>query len=245
MANLINRLNIAAAVTCTAIFSATSLIAQDTIKRPVLSDPYTVENVVSAIAEATMRSKTADTEQLARFSQHEGAWDTFTRTDSILQQVSWPYGDCTDLTSLIPPPDDGWGLRSETLIVSLSAPKISDERAEVSFTYLDPSPELIGDDVFKTSQTVTITITSNPAASAAIKQSLANPALRDAMFTPGPYGYPVLPFSNAALLGDYTVDVVGTGMEHPSRYFAKIVKCAIDNGLIAEGVDPAELTEEP
>lgn len=210
-----------------------------------MSEPYVAENFVLAVAEATLRSEAANTEQLMRFSQHEGAWDTFTRTDPILQQVSWPYGKCTDLTSLIPPPDDGWGLRSETLLVSMSAPKTSDERVEVSFNYLDPSPELTDEDVFQTSQSVTITITSNPAASVAIKQSLANPALRDVMFTQGPYGYPVMPFGNAALLGNYTVDVVGTGMEHPSRYFAKIVKCAIDNGLIADGVDPAEFTEEP
>ena len=213
-------------------------MAQEATKRPVLSDVYVASDPLDAVAQAMLRSKLAEDEQLARFQAHDGGIDTFVRNDPILQRVSWPYETCTDLTSLLPSPIDGWGLRSETL--SNQAPNISDSFLQISFVTFDPSPDLRGNDVFATEQSVTITINADPGASAAFGIGFTDPALRDMLLTEGPYGYPILPYGgHSTLLGPYLVDVSGTGTENAALYFDRMVRCAIESGLIAEGLDPA------
>ncbi|WP_417247447.1 hypothetical protein [Celeribacter sp.] len=232
------------ATLCGLILGATGLAAQDASTRPVLSDAYVMDGLMMGIAEATERSKAAAAEQMTRYSQHDGPFESFVRNDPVLQRVSWPYGTCTDMLSLVPPPMEGWGLRSETLAVQ--SPNITDKFVEVSYVTFDASDDGQGDDLYASEQSVTITINADPAAAVTIGMGFTEPNMRAALLTDGPYGYPILPYGgHSTLLGPYLVDVTGTGIESSALYFDEMIRCAIDNGLIANGLDPATLTELP
>ncbi len=223
---------------------ASAVFAQDMPNRPILSERHVEPDVVTAIAAARERSVLANQEQIDRFSQFEGAIEDFKRTDPVLQQVSWPYGTCTDLHSLVPPPFDGWGLRSETLANEIQ------ETAEtffvINYVTFDQSSGLQDDDLYRAEQTVSISINGAPEVSTSFEMQYANPDLRNVLFVDGPYGYPVLPYDlNSAVLGQYLVRVTGTGEENATKYFQQIVRCAIDNGLIAKGIDPETLQDTP
>ncbi|WP_417250611.1 hypothetical protein [Celeribacter sp.] len=234
----------AIAALCGLILGAPSVAAQDAPTRPVFSEAYVVHGLMAGIAEATARSKAAAAEQTTRFSQHEGAFEAFVRSDPIVQQVNWPYGTCTDMLSLVPPPMDGWGLRSETLAVQ--TPNITDTFVEVSYVTFGASDDGQGDDVYASEQSVTITINADPAAAVTFGIGFSDPNMRAALLTDGPYGYPILPYGgHSTLLGPYLVGVTGTGTESPARYFEQMIRCAIDNGLIAEGLDLAIFSETP
>ncbi|WP_417269938.1 MULTISPECIES: hypothetical protein [Alphaproteobacteria] len=228
---------------CGVIFGA-SLAAQDVPTRPILSEAYVTDGLMAGIAEATERSKAANAEQMERYSQHDGPSESFVRNDPILQQVSWPYGTCTNMLSLVPPPIDGWGLRSETLAVQ--TPNITDTFVEVSYVTYGALDDLDSDDIYATEESVTITINADPAVAVTIGMGFRDPNLRAALLTDGPYGYPILPYGgHSTLLGPYLVDVTGTHSENPALYFEHMIRCAIDNGLIAEGLDPTTLSEMP
>ena len=69
------------------------------------------------------------------------------------------------------------------------------------------------------------------------------------MLMPGPYNYPIQKTppdypGSTVLLGDYLVQTDGTGRDM-DQYFEMIVKCGIDSGLIAEGVELSDLTTSP
>jgi hypothetical protein len=230
------------AALCGLVLGATSVAAQEARTRPVLSGAYVADSLMASIAEATARSKVANKEQIQRFSQYEGTVETFVRSDPILQQVSWPYGACTDMLSLVPPPMEGWGLRSETLAVQ--ALNITDTFVEIGYVTFDALDEGHGGDLHATEQSVSITINADPAAAGAFGIGFSDPNMRAALLTDGPHGYPILPYGgHSTLLGPYLVDVTGTGPENAALYFEKMIGCAIDNGLIAEGLDPETLTK--
>jgi len=234
----------AIAALCGLILGAPGVAAQDAPNRPVFSEAYVVDGLMAGIAEATARSKAAAAEQMTRFSQYEGALEAFVRNDPILQQVNWPYGTCTDMLSLVPPPMDGWGLRSETL--AIQTPNITDTFVEVSYVTFDASDDGQGDDVSAGEQSVTITINADPAAAVTFGIGFTDPNMRAALLTDGPYGYPILPYGgHTTLLGSYLVDVTGTDTEDAALYFGHMIRCAIDNDLIAKGLDPATLSEMP
>ncbi len=232
------------ATLCGLILGATGLAAQDASTRPVLSEAYVVDGLMMGITEATERSNAAAAEQMTRYSQHDGPFESFVRTDPILQQVRWSYGTCTDMLSLVPPPMEGWGLRSETLAVQF--PNITDTFVEVSYVTFDAPQDGQGGDLYASEQSVTITINADPAAAVTIGMGFADPNLRAALLTDGPYGYPILPYGgHSTLLGPYLVDVTGTGTENTALYFEHMIRCAIDNDLIADGLDPTTLSEMP
>jgi hypothetical protein len=232
------------ATLCGLILGATSVAAQDAPTRPVLSEAYVVDGLMAGIAEATERSKAGNAEQMERYSQHDGPFESFVRNDPILQQVSWPYGTCTDMLSLVPPPMEGWGLRSETLAVQ--SPNITDTFVEVSYVTLDATNDGQGDNLYASEQSVTMTINADPAVAVTIGMGFTDANMRAALLIDGPYGYPILPYGgHSTLLGPYLVDVTGTGAENAALYFDEMIRCAIDNGLIAEGLDPATLSKTP
>jgi len=236
-----NKTRILSTVILAGLSQTPYVMAQEASPRPILSELFTSPDIVTAIAEATVRSKAANEHQMQRFTEHEGPMEDFERNDPILQQVSWPYGTCTDLMSLVPPPMEGWGLRSETL---------ANERFETADTFFAINyvtfDQSNGDDYPGREQSISITINGAPDVSTTFEMAIANPALRDTIFVDGPFGYPVSPYDmNSAVLGSYLVKVVGTGETNAPLYFQEIMRCAIDNDLIAKGVDPATLTDTP
>lgn len=223
------------------IVATTPLYAQQAQEtRPVLSERYTVSGPVEAVQEATARSEMANDEQLERFSKHEGPFDTFVRSDPVLQNVTWEYGHCTDIFSLLPPPMENWGLRSETLVVH--KPQIDETRIEVSYvTFGAPDS-----DEPPAEKSVTIEISADQAQVEALAKIFNDPGLRPVLLTEGPYGYPIQPYAaTSTMLGNYIVNVTGTGEDNAALYFRQMLRCAIENGLIADGVDPATLRNEP
>ncbi len=214
-------------------------VADDVTSQPVLSERYEVADAMAAMQTVMDRWDAAQAEQQARFGAFDGDFADFVRTDPILQDVTWPYGSCTDLVSLIPPPAENWAIRSE---FALRDNPVTPDRAEIFFVSYDPTRASDDPNFWTDSKTVTIRITSSPDQTQSLQMMLSEPMMRDAMFEPGPFGYPKQRFANATLLGPYLVDVTGTGEEAPAQYFEQIVGCAIDSGLIAEGVDRATLT---
>lgn len=158
-----------------------------------------------------------------------------------IEQVTWDYGTCTDAASLIPPPMEDWGLFNDT---PLGEWPITETNASITYHYYDKSFEPNSPEYQASAQNASIYITSGTVVVDSLKQMFTDPNLRDAMFQPGPYNYPVDRLGTSTLLGDYRVLVDGNG-EGAQQYLTMIIKCAIDNGLIAEGVDPASLRDTP
>lgn len=210
--------------------------------RPVFSDPYTVADAAEAKAELEARWEAAEAEQMARFSTHEGDLSDFVRTDPILQAVTWEYGACTDMVSLLPPPMDDWGLGSN---VESTRMTLEDERAEVFYKTFDASLPSDDPDFFGTEESVVVRINDQPEMVELTKMRMENEMMRDLAYDEGPYGYPIEKFGNRALLGKYTVDVTGTDEALALAYFTQMIGCAIEGGLIAEGIDPATLRDTP
>lgn len=224
------------------IFFTTNAGAEDMSNRPTMSEAYEMPNALEAFKEVKIRWDAAQIKMQNRFAKHKGSIDDFKRTDPVLQQVSWRYGACTDLVSLIPPPMSDWGIRSEAPFKEVP---LSEERAQVSLVYFDPNKDPSDSDFFKTEESVFITLTASPDSIKLLELSLAEPIMREAQFKPGPYNYPVLRYGNGTLLGNYVVDVTGTSEINDARYLEEMIRCAIDGGLIAKGIDPDSLTDAP
>ncbi|MEM8537051.1 MAG: hypothetical protein AAGF56_04230 [Pseudomonadota bacterium] len=208
----------------------------------MFSEPYMAANAVEALAEREARWEAAEAEQMVRFTSHEGDMADFVRTDPILQAVSWDYGTCIDMVSLLPPPMDGWGLGSNAKSVRMVA---DDQRAEIFYKTFDPDLSSDHPDFFRSERSVVVRISDQPAMVEITKMRLENEMMREAAYNEGPYGYPIERFGNRAVLGKYTVDVSGTDDAMALAYFTQIIGCAIDNGLIADGLDPASLRDTP
>jgi len=219
---------------------ASAASAQDA--RPVFSEPYTVADAAEAKAALEARWAAAEAEQRARFSAHEGDLDDFVRTDPILQAVGWEYGTCTDMVSLLPPPMDGWGLGSNIQSTPMT---LDEQRAEVFYKIFDVGLPSDDPDFFGTEESVVIRINDQPEMVELTKMRMENEMMREIAYDAGPYGYPIEKFGNRAVLGKYTVDVSGTDEASALAYFTQIIGCAIDGGLIADGLDPASLRDTP
>ncbi len=227
---------ISAAMTCAAALPALA-DAPDT--QPVLSERYEVSDARAAMDEVMARWDTAQAEQQARFMAHEGDLSDFVRSDPIFQDVTWPYGQCTDLVSLFPPPMENWAIRTE--FAGRENP-IGADRAELFYVSYDPTLASDAPDFTTSQATVTVRISTGTDISDMMAQRMADPMMRDIAFEPGPFGYPVVRFSPmTTVVGPHYVDVSGTG-DSAVPYFEAIVACAIDSGLIADGVDPSTLT---
>lgn len=155
-----------------------------------------------------------------------------------IEQITWPYGPCLDAQTLIPPPIEGWGILTD---LSLGEWPIAPDNARIAYHYADPNLEP-GSDAYRSSeQSVGIYVSSTPSQVAGLEQFLTSPGMRDAAFEPGPFNYPVRKDMNSALLGSYIVLVEGND-EGAEAYLETIIRCGIENGLIANGVDLETLT---
>ena len=227
---------------CLVTMAASTVSADARDPRPVMSAPYTVANARAAYDEVRSRWVAAQQEQQARYSAFDGELEDFVRSDPILQAVSWPYGACSDMLGLIPPPMDGWGLRSDA---PFTTNPVEEERAAVWIVTYDQDLTSDDDDFFASERSVHIRVGVSADSKAFWEMALSQAAMRDAMFEPGPYNYPVTIAGADVLLGDVLVSVSSTDETAKLAYLEKIIGCAIESGMIAEGVDPATLTETP
>jgi hypothetical protein len=90
------------------------------------------------------------------------------------------------MLSLVPPPMEGWGLRSETLAVQ--SPNITDTFVEVSYVTLDATNDAQGDNLYASEQSVTMTISADPAVAVTIGMGFTDANMRAALLIDGPYG---------------------------------------------------------
>ncbi|NQY41101.1 MAG: hypothetical protein HRT80_13490 [Henriciella sp.] len=165
--------------------------------------------------------------------------------DEVPLEASWPYGNCTDAASLIPPPLKGWRL------FSMSAgewPQGSDF-ARMSFSFIEENTSPGTAEYNDTKQDIAFYISSGTPSVDSMKEAYSNPQLTSMMLAPGPYNYPIQKApkdypGRAVLLGDYFVQIEGTGKD-VDVYFAKVIECGIASGLVAGGVDLTTLRAEP
>lgn len=217
--------------------------AQDLTEQPLISDPYTVADARAAMDEIMARDDEAEAENIRRFSAFEGPMDEFVSSQPIYQDVTWAYGPCTDLVSLIPPPAEGWAIYSAFGRVENP---VQDTRAELFYHFYDHGIAPGEPGFSDPSNTVVISITDSPESAEFNTMAVNNEAMRSAMFDAGPYGYPVMRMTPGSVqLGPYGVAVSGNDPQHVDLYLTRIIGCAIENGLIAEGVDPATLSDTP
>ncbi len=219
----------------TAVSTAT---AEDGKTRTVLSEPYNVENARAAMDEIMRRDDEADGAAQALLASGDIDLTTWVPTQPIYQQVSWAQGPCTDLVSLFPAPPEGWVIASDW---GQYDNPIGEERGEIF--YVRP-PDLAAEDPDFVSQTqsVSVRVMENSQWRDFWDMKMENDILRDVSFDVGPFGYPVLKNQNATMLGNYHVEVSGTGEENAPLFLEAIIGCAIDGGLLANGVDAAALT---
>lgn len=171
--------------------------------------------------------------------------ETGQRIDEVPLDVSWPYGTCTDAASLIPPPKEGWRL----FALSPGEWPQGPEFARITYSSVDESLTPGTSEYSASKENLSIYISSGTPDTQAMKDLYADPQLAELMLVPGPYNYPVRKMptgfvGRGVLLGDLFVQTDGTGKDMDA-YFNTIVKCAIDNGLVAEGVDTGSLRDTP
>ena len=174
------------------------------------------------------------------------AYQTGQQIDTGLISMSWPYGPCTDAATLIPPPLEGWGT-----FIDLSPGEwpTTPEFARITYSYSDETLDPNSAEYGASKQNISIYISTGTANVDGIRQMYTEASLRDMMLMPGPYNYPIQKTppdypGSTVLLGDYLVQTDGTGRDM-NQYFEMIVKCGIDSGLIAEGVELSDLTTSP
>lgn len=168
------------------------------------------------------------------------------RFPSRVEPITWDYERCTNARTLIPSPLDGWGLQND---MSSGEWPIGDDAARLVLTKAgDPhDPPNLGR--ASAGESTAFHISSGSAVVKSMQDMLNNKALRDTFYEPGPYNYPVrkgLPgeVHQEVLLGSYRVLIEGSNADG-GEYFRQVIKCAIDNRLIAEGVDAATLRDTP
>ncbi|SHH33612.1 hypothetical protein SAMN05444003_2860 [Cognatiyoonia sediminum] len=214
--------------------------AQDT--RPIFSESYSVADALAAYAEIDRRWDEAQAEQQSRFVAFEGDQADFVRSDPILQDVEWPYEECTSVVSLIPPPMPGWGISSDASYVQIP---VSDENAEVTYIRFDPSLTSADREFYQTEEYVSIRVVKSVETQQFFEMMYAQEAMRSAMFDLGPFNYPMMKQTDGVVLGDVGVAVTATNPETQKAYLELIVGCAIKSGFISELVDPASLKSVP
>lgn len=167
------------------------------------------------------------------------------RFPARVEPITWDYGTCTNARTLIPSPLEGWGLMNDT---SVGEWPINVDNARLVLTKAgDPhDPPTLGRSA---TDSTAIYISSGTATVKALQDMYNNEQLRPSFFEPGPYNYPVrkgVPgaLHQEVLLGPYRVLVDGNNADN-GEYFRQIIKCAIESGLIADGVDPLSLRDTP
>lgn len=217
--------------------------AQGVAGQPLISEPHEVADARAAMDEIMVRDDEAEAEDRRRFGDFEGPMEEFVTSQPLYQDVTWNYGPCTDLVSLIPPPMDGWAIRSDFGRVENP---VTNVRAEISYIYYDHGISPGEPGFFDSSNSINIRVTDHTDSASAMAMILGNEAMRSRMLDTGPYGYPVMKMNpGETLLGPYGVMISGVDPERVQMYLTQMVGCAIEGGLIADGVDPASLSDTP
>jgi hypothetical protein len=225
-----------------ALIAAAPVMADDITMQPLMSEPYTAENAQTALDAVKLRWDAAQQEQQNRFAAFDGEVSDFVRSDPVLQNVTWPYENCTDLISLIPPPLDGWGLRSAA---PFTKNPVEAERAEFSLVTYDPTIPTNDPAFYGSEESVYIAFSASPDSLELWKMMYNEPSLREQMFVPGPYNYPVSGMDGGVQLGEVSIKISGTDEDAANMYLEVIIGCAIAGGMIAEGIDPTTLSLTP
>ncbi|MEM7637757.1 MAG: hypothetical protein AAF269_01745 [Pseudomonadota bacterium] len=165
--------------------------------------------------------------------------------DELLIDVSWPYTNCTDAASLIPPPKKSWRLFS----LPVGEWPQNTDFARITYSSVDEELSPGTPEHGASKQSIGIYISSGTPDVDALKDMYTNEQLAPMMLQPGPYNYPIRKTppgfpGRGVLLGDYFVQLDGTGKDMDA-YFATIIKCGIDSGLLAPGIDASTLMDNP
>lgn len=214
--------------------------AETVDSRPAMSDAYSVENARTAMDEVKQRWELAQTDMQTRMATFKGDLADFVRTDPVLQNVTWPYETCTDLQSIVPPPSEGWGIRSDA---PFTTNPIEDERAHISLVTYDAALTPADEEFFSTERSVAIHFSTDPANLTYWELTYADPTIREISYEAGPYGYPIRKMDKSVVLGDVAISITATDTADRDHYLAEMIRCAIDGGFLAPGVDPEILTE--
>ncbi|MEL6859904.1 MAG: hypothetical protein AAFO74_16065 [Pseudomonadota bacterium] len=232
---------------------ATDADADDSGSAPTASDAGSPQSVAKSVSIGPPPSDPIITatvqearDQLALRDEARRAF-TFqsgTSTNWPLVKVSWDYGSCQDAASLLPPPLDGWGMHSD---LSRGEWPTSPEMARITYSHADESLDPQSAEYGASKENISIRISSGTVGG--IAEMYSNEQLKSVMLVPGPFGYPIQKTppgypGRTVLLGPYLVQMDGTGKDM-DRYFESIVKCGIENGLIADGVDISTLDLVP
>ena len=200
------------------------------------SGPITADNVSDA------------RDQLAQLDQErrELAVQTGSSLGFPIIEVSWDYGPCKDAASLLPPPMETWGITSD---LSRGEWPNTPEMARITYTSVEESLDPTSAEYGASKENISIYISSGTPSVSGMADMYSNEQLKDVMLAPGPFGYPIQKTppgfpGRTVLLGPYLVQLDGTGKDM-DRYFETIVKCGIEGGLIADGVDPSSLEVTP
>ncbi|MEL6827208.1 MAG: hypothetical protein AAFN91_13245 [Pseudomonadota bacterium] len=187
-------------------------------------------------------------DQLAQLDQSRRAYalQTGSSLGSSIIDVSWDYGPCEDAASLLPPPMETWGIISD---LSRGEWPSTAEMARITYTSVDDTLDPTSAEYGASKENVSIYISSGTVGVSGMADIYSNEQLKDVMLMPGPFGYPIRKTpqgyaGRTVLLGPYLVQLDGTGKDM-DRYFETIVKCGIEGGLIADGVDPSALQVTP
>ncbi len=165
--------------------------------------------------------------------------------DGVPLEVSWPYGNCTDAASLIPPPLEGWRM----FAMSAGEWPQGPDMARMTFSFIEDGVSPGTAEYNAAKQDVSFYISSGTPNVDSMKETYANPQLAPIMLMPGPYNYPIQKTpkdypGRSVLLGDFFVQMDGTGKDIDT-YFAAVIECGIASGLVANGVDTSTLRTEP
>ena len=212
----------------------------------VTAEPVRTAAPPSGPIEAANVSDARD--QLAELDQQRRAYamQTGASLGSSIMDVTWEYGPCRDAASLLPPPFETWGIISD---LSRGEWPSTAEMARITYTSVDQTLDPTSAEYGASKENISIYISSGTPSVSGMADMYSNEQLKDVMLEPGPFGYPVRKtpagFSGrTVLMGSYLVQLDGTGKDM-DLYFETIVKCGIQGGLIADGVDPSSLQVTP
>ncbi|MEM8537725.1 MAG: hypothetical protein AAGF56_07675, partial [Pseudomonadota bacterium] len=135
-----------------------------------------------------------------------------------------------------------WGISSNASIIRSP---ISADAAEVQYVRYDPALQSDDPAFYQTEEYVTITATKSAEGVQAFELMYANEGLRAAVFTAGPYNYPIMMQTQGTVVGDVSIGVISTNQEVANAYLTRMIGCAIKSGMIAAEVDPASLDPVP
>lgn len=237
--------------------SASTLLAcgeekaiNDTVTEPAAEVIQTVDAPPRITLDTSPINASSPSDAVAQINERDEArrmlaYETGQNIDELLIDVSWPYGQCMDAASLIPPPQDGW----RVFAMSAGEWPQREDFARITYSSVDENLAQGTPEYQASKENFSVYVSSATPDVQAMNDLYTNEQLAEMMLMPGPYNYPIrkVPegfIGRGVLLGDYFVQVDGTGKDLQS-YFAQIIRCGIDNGLIAAGVDTSTLRSTP